>query len=412
MSLIRNVLYHLSGGASRNIGEQSGAPSGYANASAVPVTIDTAMQLSAVWACVRVITESIGSLPINVYKLSDGGIKTPFPDHPLSMLLRNKPNRWQTRQEYIESLVYQFVMQGNDYSAVQRDSKGNLISLVPLMTQQMRVELLDSGAVKYEYQSNKGKKLYNSDNLWHNKLYGNAIIGLSPLGHARNSFGIASAAEQSVTKIYKNGGKPAGILTIDKPLKPDQKNTVRENFKSLTEGEDNRLFVLEAGFNYTQTSLSPSDIELLESRKFQIEDICRFFNVPSVLVNDTSQSTAWGSGIEQLIQGFYKFGLNPYVCRYKDSMKANLLNPLERDTMAIEFDLNALLRPDMNERIKGYGEGIQKGVMMPNEARKLEGLAPVEGGDNLFMQQQMAPINILETMERKGISNEPAKDKE
>jgi len=406
MGFFQNVLHILSGGQSRNIGLQSGLPSSYANDAASRVTVDTAMQLSAVWACVRIITESIGSLPINVYKLSDGGVRTPYPEHALSRLFRNKPNRWQTRQEYIESIVYQFALQGNDYSAIQRAPNGDIIGLVPFMTPQMQVALKDDGDVSYTYQDNKGQRTFNSKDVWHNKLYGNAIVGLSPLGHARNTIGVGQAAEHSVTKIYKNGGKPSGILTIDKPLKPEQRTKIKENFSELTEGDDARLFVLEAGFDYQQTSLSPSDIELLQSRRFQIEDICRFFNVPSVLVNDTSQSTAWGSGIEQLIQGFYKFGLRPYMERYENSMKSNLLSATERDTMDIEFDFNALLRPDLNDRIKGYGEGVQKGIMTPNEARILEGWKPMAGGDTIYMQQQMAPTKILETLDRKGIGNE------
>ncbi len=406
MTIFADVISILSGGASRNAGVQSGAPRSYANQPATTVNQDTAMQLSAVWACVRIITESIGSLPINVYKLSDGGVRTPYYDHPLSLLFRNKPNRWQTRQNYFESIIYQFVLQGNDYTAIQRDSKDRIIGLIPLMTPQMQVHLEKSGNVRYEYQDNAGVRVYSDKSIWHNKLYGNGIVGLSPLGHARNTVAVGQAAEMATTKVYRNGGKPSGLLTIDKVLKKEQREAVKANFAELSEGNSDRLFVLEAGMEYTQVSLSPQDIELLQSRRFQIEDVCRFFGVPSVLVNDSAQNTAWGSGIEQLIQGFYKFGLRPYMERYENSMKSNLLNPLERDTIDIEFDFNALLRPDLNDRIKGHGEGVQKGIITPNEARTIEGWKPLPGGDTLYMQQQMAPIETLKDLDRKGISNE------
>ncbi len=406
MGIFSNVINVLSGGGStRNEGVQSSSPGSYATRSATPVTQDSAMQLSAVWACTRIITESIGSLPLNVYKLSDGGVRTPYYDHPLATLMRGKPNRYQTRQQYIESLVYQFALLGNDYSKIDRDSKGRLVSLMPLMSPQMQVELNQNGSIDYKYQSSRSRKTYSEKEIWHNKLYGNGIIGLSPLGHARNTIGVGQAAEQATTNIYRNGGKPSGLLMFDKFLTQDQRKQAKTNFSEITEGNDDRLFVLEGGMDWKSVSLSPQDIELLRSRQFQIEDICRFFGVPSVLVNDTNATTSWGSGIEQIIQGFYKFGLRPYLERYESSMRCNLLTAAERDTMDIEFDFNALLRPDLAERIKANKEGVQGGIITPNEARKSEGWQPLPGGDTLMMQQQMAPITILETMDRKGIPN-------
>lgn len=403
MALYQHILQWIQGGPNRNQGQQISTPGSYAHEAAMSVTTESAMQLSAVWACTRIITEAMGSLPIRFYKKADNGVLTEFPDHPLAKLFRGKVNRWQTRQEYIESIVHQFVMQGNDYSVIQRQGgkkDGDIISLVPLMTPQMKVDLQDSGEVTYTYQESNGIRAYSDKTVWHNKLFGNGIIGVSPIGYARNTVAVGQAAELSTTKIYKNGGKPSGLLMIDKTLTKDQRDKIKANFADMAEGNEDRLFVLEANMKYEQVSLSPSDIELLASRRFQIEEICRFFNVPSILVNDNHDNTAWGSGIGQIIQGFYKFGLRPYAKRYADSMAARLLTTAQRDTMAIKFDFNDLLRPDQADRIKSGKEGTTGGLLTSNEWRKEEGLPPVKGGDKLYMQQQMTPIDKLEDIDR------------
>jgi HK97 family phage portal protein len=385
----------MSGAGYRQKGLQSSRP-GYGTRSAVPVTLDTALQLSAVWACVKLIAESISSLPLCIYsKDPKTGKRTELHDHQLAVLFGGRVNRWQTRNEFFETMIYQLALLGNGYAAIQRGSGNRIVGLIPLMTEQMQVSLGADGSILYQYTDGADVKVYSQESIWHNKLFGNGTIGLSPLGYARNSIGIGLAAEESVNKIYSNGGKPSGVLTIDKLLTEDQRNKIKENFKEMAEGENSRLFVLEAGMQYQQVSLSPTDIELLASRKFQIEDIARFFGVPSVLINDTSASTTWGSGIEQIVQGFYKLGLRPYLERLESSMEAWLLTPDERRTVEIEFDFNSLLRPDMAERIKMYKDGVQGGIMTPNEGRKEEGWESLAGGDDLLVQRQMVALKDI-----------------
>lgn len=393
-SLWTSFLGLLGGAGGRSKGLQNGLPGSYNSAPSVNVTMDTALQLSAVWACTKLIAESIASMDIYVYKVDPKTKeKTIAEDHPLTILFSGKVNRYQTRQEYIETLVYQNVLLGNDYSAIERNEKGNIISLLPLMTQQMRVSLGDTGDVAYLYNDGQNVRAYAEPSVWHNKLFGNGLIGLNPLSFARNSIGVGLAAEQSVGKIYNNGGKRSGILMLDKVLNPEQRETIKKNFSDLTEGNDDRLFVLEAGMKFEPVSMSPNDIELLASRRFQIEDIARFFGVPSVMINDTSSSTAWGSGIEQIVNGWYKTSLRPYLKRYEASMRARLLTPGERARMCIEFDIDSMLQLNLKDRVEAAKNAVQGGIQTPNEARKEEGLPPVEGGDTLFLQQQMLPIN-------------------
>lgn len=405
MVLWRQLWGLVTGSNYRSAGIQNGEPGSALN-TAVPVTPDTALQLSAAWACVRLISETIGSMGAGMYEVKANGEEVPVTLHPLAMMLRTKMNAWQTPQEYFESITYQLVLQGNNYSQIQRSGNRDkdLIGLVPLMDGQMQVELGEHGAVKYRY-GDKEMKEFTDQTCWHNKIFGNGVIGLSPLGYARQALGIGLGADASAAKVYRNGGKPSGVLTIDNVLKEGQRERVKENFSELGNGNDQRLFVLEAGMKYQQVSLSPQDIELLSSRRFQIEDICRFFGVPSVLVNDTQSGTTWGSGIEKIFQAFYKTGLRPYTTRYESSMKARLFTPEERQKFKIKFDFNSFLQPEFAERIKSYKEAVTGAIMTPNQARAAEGWAPQEGGDSLYMQQQMIPIEKLKDLNRGTVEN-------
>ncbi|MEO0375590.1 MAG: phage portal protein [Cyanobacteria bacterium P01_A01_bin.17] len=396
MAIWKRLASLVTGAAYRQEGLQNGEPAYYSGEAATPVTVDSAMQLSAVWACARLISETVGSLPIKLYRKKPDGSRVLLKDHKLARLLDGgKVNKWQTRQEFFETLTYQLCLKGNAYAEKKYGPNGDLIALHPFMSQQMEVLLEENGNVRYRYTENTSQE-YSQEQVWHCKLFGTGVIGLSVLDYMRNSIGIAQGAENTTTKVYKNGGKPSGVLSYDKVLTVEQREAVKNNFSELASGNNDRLFVLEAGMDYQQVSLSPQDIELLSSRRFQIEDIARFFGVPSVLINDTSSNTTWGSGLSEIVQGFYKFNMRPYLERYQSSMECWLLSPAERRTIDIEFDTSALLRPDQNERMENYKTAIQGGALTPNEARLLEGMEPKEGGDSLYLQQQMVPIEKLQ----------------
>lgn len=358
------------------------------------VNEDTALRLSAVWACVRLISETIGGLPINCYKIQEDGTKILDDEHPLALLFKNKPNRYQNRVEFFETMAMQLALHGNAYAHITRRG-GRIISLLPLMAEQMEVALMTDGSVAYKYTDGKDVAAYASESIWHIKLMSNGIVGLSPLAYARNSIGTGIAAEGRVNTLASNGFKPTGVLTIDKLLKPEQREQIRGQFADLAQGSGDPLRVLEAGMTYQQVSMNPKDVQLLETRRFQIEDIARFFGVPSVLINDTSSSTTWGSGIEQIVQGFYKLGLRPYLERFEASISNSLLSIDDRRNYEFEFDFGALLRGDEKTRYATYKEAVLNGLKTINECRQSEGLAPVDGGEVPYMQSQMVPINQL-----------------
>lgn len=358
------------------------------------VNDDTALQISSAFACVRRTAETMASLPIEFYRVkrdSSGKITQKMIDtkHPLYRLLRWKPNRYQTRIEFFETVYYQLCFRGNAYCLIERNSQNQIISLLPLMTSQVETLLDADGSVIYKYNANGKTNFYSSDNIWHLKLFGNGVIGLSPLDQARNSLGISLGAEESVNRISNSGFKQGGVLSIEKILTAEQRKKLKENFNDITSGKEEALKVLEAGMKFTPTSMLPKDVQLLESRKFQLEDICRFFDVPPVLIHDMSSSTVWGSGITEIVRGWYKLGLAPYREKMKDSILTQLLSSDEREEVEPDFDIDELLRGGEKERYEGYQIAIRSGVMTPNECRSQEGLPPDPAGNKLFIDQQL-----------------------
>ena len=394
MAIWQNIWTWLGGsGSSRNAGDQTSGPMGYATASPVDVTEDSAMQLSAVWACVRLLSETVASLPVNVYRKTATGREL-APDHWLSLLMARKPNRYQTKVEFFETLMLNLALHGNAYAKITKVG-GQIRSLLPLMASQIETKLLPDGSVVHLYHADGNVDVLSSDSVWHVKLYGNGIVGKSPLAFGRNMFGIAQAAEQSVSKIYANGGKPSGVLSFDRLLTPAQRASVRENFATMTTGTDDRLLVIEQGMKFDAVSMSPQDIELLASRKHQIDEIARWFGVPSILINQNEGSTTLGSSTAEIISGFYKLNLRPYLERIEASVKTWLFTPEEANQYEFEFDFEGLLRSDLKSRLEGYRTAVAGTILTPNEVRRIEGWPRVDGGDVLLSQVNMTPIDKL-----------------
>lgn len=376
-------------GGRQSSGTQITGPTGYGYASSVEVTEETALQVSAVWACVRLLSQTVASLPLLVYKKTDKGREL-APDHWFAQLMANKPNQYQTKYEFWEHQIANLALHGNLY-AKKGERAGRIISLLPLNPLQVETKLV-GGKVVHFFEQDGNVAALAAESVWHAKLNGDWIVGRSPLQFGRNLIGVAQAAEQAVSKIYTNGGKRSGVLSFDRLLTPEQRTQIRANFESLTTGTDDRLLVLEMGAKFDPISMSPQDIELLASRKFQIEEICRWFGVPSVLVNDTSGSTTWGSGIAELVTGFYKLNLRPYLEAIENSVTTHLFTDEDRKSYEVEFDFEGLLRASQKDRYAGYQTAIGSGLMTPNEARALEWLPAVEGGDQLLIQGAMVPV--------------------
>lgn len=383
----------LGGGLARNEGTQSTFTVPLIS-SATKVTDEAAMKISAVWAAVQLLSKTLASLSLDFYRVS-GGTRVRADDYSLAELFRGKVNRYQTRTEFFETVGLNLYLTGNAYCLITRVN-GKVVSLLPLMSAQVEVELLRDGSKVYKYTTTSGQYIYGEDAIWHIKLFGDGITGLSPLQYAKGSIGLAIEAEKWASSTVGNAGKRTGVITVDTAsLTPDQRTQLRERYKDLSEGGRETIMVLEKAMDFKPLSLSPGDVQLLESRRFQIEDIARFFGVPSVLINDTSGSTVWGSGIEQIIIGWYKLGFRPELERFESSIKAHLIPRTEWDSILVEFDFEELLRTDFKTRVETGSKAVQNGLMTRNEWRGKEWLPSVDGGDELTVQVNLTPLTEL-----------------
>ena len=382
------------GGITRKPGIQTGQPLVTWGGKKATVTEDSAMQISAVWAAVQLKASVLSSLALHFYEMQGNG-RVEIQDHPLARLFSGKVNQYQTRVEFFETLGLNLYLSGNFYGKISKTAN-EIVSILPLMSSQMEVELLTDGSVVYTYTDGINVNAYSAESIWHVKLMGNGIKGMSPMLYAKNAISTAILAEEWAGNTVGNAGKPSGVLSYDKLLTKEQRQQLKEKFSNLQEGNQETLMVLEAGMKYDKVSMSPQEVQLLDSRRFQIEDIARFFNVPSVMINDTSGSTVWGSGIEQIITGWYKLGFRPELERLETSIISHLLPAGQRLNVSVEFDFEELLRTDFKTRVETGSKAVGAGLMTRNEWRKKEWLPIVEGGDELTVQVNLTPIDQLQ----------------
>ena len=383
-------------GGRQGSGAQITGPSGYSEPAAASVTEESAYQLSAVWACVRLISQTIASLPIDVYERNAAG-RTASEDHWFARLMAHRPNQYQTRYEFLEYMLGNLVLHGNAYAKIVR-FQGRIVALAPLAAPQVETKLIDGGVV-HLYTRDGTTEALAADSMWHIRMNGDWLVGRSPLLFGRNIFAIAQAAESTVNKVYANGAKRSGVLKLDKLLTPTQREELRKaygaQFASITSGTERGVIVLEAGMTFDPVSMTPEEIELLASRKYQIDEICRWFGVPAILVNQNEGSTTLGSSTAEIIQAFYKLNLRPYLEAIENSVQVNLFGQVESRTYEVAFDFEALLRASFSERIDAYDKAIKSAIMTPNEARAREWMPSQPAGDKLFMQGAMMPIDSL-----------------
>jgi len=359
--------------------------------------IDGALQVSAVWAATELLSDNIASLPLFVYERADSinGHKKLARDTGLWMLLHDNPNNRNTPMEFWQYMVMNYILRGNAFARLIRNSSGEVISMVPLSADQVEVEVLRDQSVIYKYQYEGQVAIYAADSMLHWKDKGNGIIGMSRLDYMRSTINVAVNAQNHTANVFKKSAKRPGVFMIDRLLTEEQRSAIRQNYRGLVEGNDDDLLVLEAGAKFEPLNMTPADVQLLETRKFSVEDIARWFGVPSALINDTSKTTTWGTGIDQLIQGFYKFRLRPMLESLEQAIEKRVLTAAQRKKYTVEFSLDAILRGSLKDRLEIGAQAVQNGLMSRNEWRQLENLPPVDGADILTAQVNLLPIDML-----------------
>ena len=354
----------------------------------------TAMQHTVVYACVRVLSETIAQLPLHVYQYTENG-KERVPMHPLYFLLHDQPNPEMTSFVFRETLMSHLLIYGNAYSQIIRNGRGEVIGLYPLMPDKVKVDRDERNRLIYIYSrydeanpnlKDQGEIILTAENVLHIPGLGyDGLVGYSPIALAKNAIGISLACEEYGSTFFANGASPSGVLEHPGVIKNLER--VREGWQRAYGGTHNahRICVLEEGMKYTPISIPNNEAQFLETRKFQVEEIARLYRVPLHMIGDLEHATF--SNIEQQSLEFVKYTLDPWLVRWEQSLQKSLLSDSEKGQYFIKFNVEGLLRGDYASRMQGYATARQNGWMSANDIRELEDMnrIPAELGGDLYL---------------------------
>jgi HK97 family phage portal protein len=361
------------------------------------------LALSAAWACVNLLAGTIASLPLMVYRTDRDGRRTVANDHPLYRVLHDSPNADQTALDFWEFVCACLEMHGNAYCEIERGSDGRVIALSPpLLPELVTVRRTGNGDLEYRWTDNSRDRRETQERILHIRGFGGSPLGgLSTLAFGRQAFGIARSINQAAQATFRNGVRSSGVMSSDKAFTTEQRSKAEELLQQKYAGSMNAgvPMLLDNGLKWQSISINPEDAQMLESRAFSVEEICRFFGVPPHMVGHTEKTTSWGTGLEQQTLGFQKFTLRRRLKRIEMALEKQLLTARDRvDGITIEFNLEGLLRADSASRAKFYQTMTQIGAYTINEVRALENMPPVVGGDVPRMQMQNVPITEAEEL--------------
>ncbi len=376
----------------------------------------SAMQMTAVYSCVRILAEAVAGLPLHLYRYKEDGGKERAIDNNLYHLLHDEPNKEMSSFIFRETLMTHLLLWGNAYAQIIRNGKGEVVALYPLMPNKMQVDRDENGELYYIYtrsseeaKTMEGATVYLTprDVLHIPGLGFDGLVGYSPIAMAKNAIGLAIATEEYGAKFFANGAAPSGVLEHPGTIKDPSR--LRENWNSTFGGSANsgKVAVLEEGMKYTPISISPEQAQFLETRKFQIDEIARIFRVPPHMVGDLEKSSF--SNIEQQSLEFVKYTLDPWVIRWEQSLSRSLLSEDEKRRYFFKFNLEGLLRGDYESRMSGYATARQNGWMSANDIRELENLDKIpaeDGGDLYLINGNMLPLNKAGAYADKGKEDE------
>ncbi|MEP8641615.1 phage portal protein [Enterobacter kobei] len=360
------------------------------------VTADKAIQLSAVWACVRLLSESISTLPLKIYVRQPDGSRKAATDHPAYSILCRRPNSEMTPSRFMLMVVASICLRGNSF--IEKKFIANrLVSLVPLLPQNMVVKRLVTGALEYKYTENGNERVIPVKNIMHIRGFGlDGVCGMMPMKTGRDVIGSAMAVEESAAKIFEQGLQSSGFLTAEQALNDDQRERLREYMAKFTGSKNaGKIMVLEGGLKYQGVTMNPEDAQMLESRAFSIEEICRWFRVPPFMVGHTTKQSSWASSLEGMNLQFLTHTLRPLLVNIEQEIDRCLLD--SDDDVFAEFSVEGLLRADSAGRAAYYTSALQNGWMSRNDVRRLENMPPIEGGDIYTVQLNLTQLKNLES---------------
>ena len=358
------------------------------------VSVDKSLHLSAVWACVRVISETISTLPLKIYERKPDGSKIVATDHPVYQILCRQPAIDLTPARFMQMIPASICLRGNSFSEKLFFRK-ELVGIRPLLPQYMNVGSDDAGRITYKYSDpvTKTEREIPRENIMHIRGFSlDAAVGLTPIQFGADIIGSALATHEAASNVFKNGLQNSGFMTSSVPLNPEQRTALRNNLQQFM-GSNNagKVMLLEGGFDYKGITINPETAQLLESRSFSIEEICRWFGVPPVIIGHMEKQSSWASSIESLYTQFLITGLRPMLVNIEQEIGRCLLD--NDDRYFAEFAVEGLLRADSNGRASYYKQALQDGWMNRNEVRAKENLPPIDGGDKFTIQLNMTTLD-------------------
>lgn len=375
-------------------GERAHPFDSYTTPAGSSVSPDSALKLSAVWGCVGLRSATISSLPLH---LRDNDKKL-AKEEPLYRLLHDAPNADMTSSEWLETQSASIDLWGNGYSRIERD-RGRVIALTPEAPDRVTVRRRSDGRLVYEVRRNGRVDQIDEDNMLHLRGFTlDGLIGLSPVQFAAETMGGLMDANRAAARDWQNGMRTGGIIGSP-ALTVDQRDKFKAHLREF-QGPENasKIMLLEDPFEVKDAKglrMSPIDAQLLQSRYFGIEEICRAFRVPPSLIGHTDKASSWASSLENTNLGFLTYSLRPTLVRIEQAMARKLMTPEQRSKYQIKFSVEGLLRADSAGRAEFYSKMLQNGVFSRNYVRSLEDLPPVEGGDVLTVQLNLTPLDRL-----------------
>lgn len=364
------------------------------------------MQMSAVNACVRILSETVASLPLHLYRRNGNGSPEKVEDHPLAECLYSAVNEEMTSFQFRESMMASVLLWGNAYARIIRNRLGQVTELWFLKPQYMVVDRdIHTGKIVYTYTDDTTNETYTytPKQIFHLRTTPiDGLRGMSPIEQASSAIGLALAAEQYGAKFFGNGANPGGVLEHPGVVKDPTK--IRESWNAVYQGSANahKIAVLEEGMKYKSIGISPNAAQFLKTRKYQVEEICRIFRIPPHMVGDLDRATF--SNIEHQSIQFVVHTVRPWLVRWEQAITRCLLNEKERGVYYARFNVDGLLRGDYQSRMEGYGIGRQNGWLSANDIRELEDLPPIpeeQGGNEYFVNSGMMGQSITAAQEKR-----------
>ena len=357
-----------------------------------PVSPDTALQLAAVYACVDLLSNTIASFPIMVYRRKNGGTRMPAEDSRLWMILHDSPNGLMTPMDVWRALVVQLVLRGNAYALIERNGKGEVTQLWPLASDQM-TDFVEDGQQFYAYGRDGQERVFRADDILHLKGIGTGLHGFGKLDFMSSTVTEADSLASFAENLAGTANKPSGIVKVSHITSAEQRRDLMNRLMSFKQG-DARFLLIDGDMEFKQVSLTPQESQLLETRQFTTDEICRWFGVPPQLIG-AGTTASWGNGIEQITAGFEKYTLAPMVTSIEQAIRKRLMTPQERREFDVEFSMYNLTKASLKDRSGIYSTMVQNGIWTRNQCRAFEGMEPVEGGDDLTAQTSLAPLSKL-----------------